>query len=48
MKSGRHSAVRHIFNEAMGEIARVIDFAVEEEWNQQKFNLVNPNLLRVG
>ena len=36
------------FNQAMSEIARVIDFAVEEVQNQQKFNLVNPQLLRVG
>ncbi len=36
------------FNQAMGEIARVIDFAVEEVQNQQKFNLVNPQLLRVN
>ncbi len=35
------------FNQAMGEIARVIDFAVEEVQNQQKFNLVNPQLLKV-
>lgn len=35
------------FNQAMSEIARVIDFAVEEVQNQQKFNLVNPQLLRV-
>jgi hypothetical protein len=36
------------FNQAMGEIARVIDFAVEEVQNQQKFNLVNPQLLKVN
>ena len=35
------------FNQAMSEIARVIDFAVEEVQNQQKFSLVNPQLLRV-
>jgi hypothetical protein len=31
----------------MSEIARVIDFAVDEVQNKQKFNLVNPQLLRV-
>lgn len=35
------------FNEAMSEIARVIEFAVEEVQNRQKFNLVNLKLLRV-
>jgi hypothetical protein len=36
------------FNQAMSEIARVIDFAVEEVQQKQKFNLVNPQLLKVG
>lgn len=35
------------FNQAMSEIARVIDFAVDEVQNKQKFNLVNPQLLKV-
>jgi hypothetical protein len=35
------------FNQAMSEIARVIDFAVDEVQNKQKFNLLNPQLLKV-
>jgi hypothetical protein len=35
------------FNQAMSEIAQVIDFAVDEVQNKQKFNLVNPQLLKV-
>jgi hypothetical protein len=35
------------FNQAMSEIARVIDFAVDEVQQKQKFNLVNPQLLKV-